>query len=223
MAETERRLAAIMFSDIVGYTALMGENEEAGMRVRERHRALLGPLAEANHGRIADENGDELVLIFPSALDAVTCALGVQRKLAEDPDLKLRIGIHSGDVVFEGERIYGDGVNVASRIRPLAQAGGICVSGQVYDSIKSHPEIECTPLGQKRLRNVNRPVSVVAVSAIGSSTAGRRTSVARAPRRGGAVRWALSGASALLVLGFLGWWLVGPTATGGEIRSHQKN
>src|SRR3990172_5324762 len=118
MPETERRLAAIMFTHLVGYAALMGASEAAGMRVRERHRALLGPLAEKNHGRIADENGDELVLVFPSALDAVSCALAAQRELAEDVELKLRIGIHSGDVVFEGGRIYGDGGNIAARIRP---------------------------------------------------------------------------------------------------------
>ncbi len=188
MSETERRLAAIMFTDIVGYTALMGESEAAGMRVRERHRVLLGPLAEKHHGRIADENGDELVLVFPSALDAVNCALTVQRELANDPDLKLRIGIHSGDVVFEGERIYGDGVNVASRIRPLAEAGGICVSGQVYDSVKNQPEIDCASLGQKQLRNVDRPVSVFAVSAIGASPTVPGSRVARAPGRRGSAR-----------------------------------
>ena len=130
---SERRLAAIMFSDIVGYTALMAQSERAGVRARERHRALLRPLADRYRGRIVDENGDELVLVFPSSLDAVNCALVAQSECGADPDLKLRIGIHSGDIVFESARIYGDGVNVASRIRPLAEAGGICVSDPVYD------------------------------------------------------------------------------------------
>ncbi len=219
MPETERRLAAIMFTDIVGYTALMGESEAAGMRVRERHRDLLGSLAGKHHGRIADENGDELVLVFASALDAVTCALSVQRKLADDADLKLRIGIHSGDVVFEGERIYGDGVNVASRIRPLAEARGVCVSGSVYDSIKNHPGIECTSLGQQDLKNVDRPVSVFAVSASGAASAVRVMPPVSATGRSRAVRWALPTAAALLVIALLGWWLGRSASVVGPIRS----
>jgi class 3 adenylate cyclase len=121
---TERRLAAIMFTDIVGSTALMAESEERGLRVRERARGLVAAFASRYRGAVVDENGDELVLTFPSALDAVRCALAIQAKLADDPELRLRIGIHSGDVVFEGGRGYGDGVNVASRIRPLAAPGG---------------------------------------------------------------------------------------------------
>jgi class 3 adenylate cyclase len=137
---TDRRLAAIWFSDIVGYTALMGKDEQAGLRVRERHRTLLRPLAARHHGKIVDENGDELVAVFPSALDAVACALSAQTSLCEDPELRLRIGIHLGDVIFEGGRVYGDGVNVASRIRPLAEAGGIAVSEPVFDAVRTTPE-----------------------------------------------------------------------------------
>ena len=121
---TDRRLAAIWFSDIVGYTALMGRDEQAGLRVRERHRSLLRLLMARHHGRIVDENGDELVAVFPSGLDAVSCALAAQAELRGDPELKLRVGVHSGDVIFEGGRVYGDGVNVASRIRPFAEPGG---------------------------------------------------------------------------------------------------
>ena len=85
----------------MGYTALMGRDEQAGLRVRERHRSLLRPLAARHHGKIVDENGDELVGAFPSALDAVACALAAQATLRDDPELKLRIGIHLGDVIFE--------------------------------------------------------------------------------------------------------------------------
>jgi class 3 adenylate cyclase len=139
---TERRLAAIMFTDIVGYTALMAESEQRGRRLRERHRELVRPLAGRYHGEVVDENGDELVLCFPSALDAVHCALVIQAELADDAELQLRIGIHSGDVVFEGERVYGDGVNVASRIRPLAEPGGVCISDEVQHSIRNQPDID---------------------------------------------------------------------------------
>ena len=91
---TERRLAAIMFTDIVGYTALMAESEQRGRRVRERHRSVLGSLAQRYSGQIEDENGDELVLSFASAVDAVNCALAVQNELRDDAELLVRIGIH---------------------------------------------------------------------------------------------------------------------------------
>src|SRR5512145_31124 len=161
---TDRRLAAIWFSDIVGYTALMGRDEQAGLRVRERHRALVRPLAARHHGKIVDENGDELVAAFPSALDAVSCALAAQAALREDTELKLRIGIHLGDVLFEGGRVYGDGVNVASRIRPLAEPGSVAVSEPVFDAVKNQAGIELTPLGAHELKNVARPLAVYAVT-----------------------------------------------------------
>jgi class 3 adenylate cyclase len=142
-----RRLAAIMFTDIVGYTALMAESEERAMGARARHRELVRPLVERHGGQWIEETGDESLSCFPSALDAVTCALAVQDGLRGDAELNLRIGIHLGDVVFEGDRVYGDGVNVASRIRPLAEPGGICVSGEVQKSIRNQPEIEAMSLG----------------------------------------------------------------------------
>ena len=167
---SERRLAAIMFTDIVGYTALMAESEEKGLAARERHRALLAPFAHHHHGQIEDENGDELVLSFPSALDAVNCALAVQTELRGDAELQLRIGVHLGDVVFEGGRVYGDGVNLASRIRPFAEPGGICVSEQVYDSVKNQPNVKATSLGEQELKNVARPVEVFALGSGATST-----------------------------------------------------
>ncbi len=161
---TDRRLAAIWFSDIVGYTALMERDEQAGLRVRERHRSLLRPLAARHHGKVVDENGDELVAVFPSGLDAVSCALAAQAALRGDPELKLRIGIHSGDVIFEGGRVYGDGVNVASRIRPLAEPGGVAVSEPVFDAVKNQAGIELASLGTHDLKNVARPLAVYAVT-----------------------------------------------------------
>jgi TolB-like protein/class 3 adenylate cyclase len=185
---SDRRLAAILFSDIVGYTALMGRDEQAGLRVRERHRRLLRPLAERHHGLIVDENGDELVGAFPSALDAVACALAAQTSLREDPELTLRIGIHLGDVIFEGGRVYGDGVNVASRIRPLAEPGGVAVSEPVFDAVKNQAGVEGAPLGTHELKNVARPLAVYAVT--GSAATPTRT----APRRVGLRRAAIGAA-----------------------------
>jgi TolB-like protein/Flp pilus assembly protein TadD len=175
----------------VGYTALMGQSEQAGLRVRERHRRLLRPLAERHHGKIVDENGDELVGAFPSALDAVSCSLAAQAALLEDPELKLRIGIHLGDVIFEGGRVYGDGVNVASRIRPLAEPGGVAVSEPVFDAVKNQTGIELAPLGTHELKNVARPLAVYAVT-------GNAATPARTPGSRSTIRRATIGAALLL-------------------------
>jgi TolB-like protein len=167
----------------VGYTALMGRDEQAGLRVRERHRSLVRPLAARHHGKIVDENGDELVAAFPSALDAVSCALAAQAALRDDPELRLRIGIHLGDVIFEGGRVYGDGVNVASRIRPLAEPGGVAVSEPIFDAVKNQAGIESTPLGTHELKNVARPLAVYAVTGSGATptrTLGNRSALRRA-------------------------------------------
>ncbi len=161
---TERRLAAIMFTDIVGYTALMAESEAKGLRVRARHRGLVRPLVEKYHGESIEARGDESLSTFPTALDAVNCALAIEEALAGDPDLKLHLGIHLGDLVVQGGEVSGDGVNIASRICSLSQGGGLSVSAEVYRSIRNQPEIEATALGEQDLKNVPEPVAVYAVS-----------------------------------------------------------
>ena len=164
----ERRLSAVMFTDIVGYTALMAESESRGRHARQRHREVVRPLVEAHGGEWIEAPGDESLSTFPSALEAVRCALAVQAVLRDDLELRLRIGIHSGDVVFEGEEIHGDGVNVAARIRPLAEPGGICVSGEVYHSVRNQPEMEAHSLGEQTLKNVSRPIEVWAIGTDGA-------------------------------------------------------
>ncbi len=109
-----RRLAAIMFTDIVGYTALMGRDEAVGRRVQERHEAVVGPLVTRYQGEWLEERGDETLSVFGNVRDAVNCALAIQHALRDDPELKLRIGLHMGDVTFERSHVIGDGVNVAS-------------------------------------------------------------------------------------------------------------
>ncbi len=146
---TERRLAAIMFTDIVGYTALMSRDEEAGRRARDRHEAVVRPLVERYHGEWIERTGDETLSSFPSALDAVNCALAVQAELDGDADLRLRIGIHQGDVTFDTSGVSGDGVNLAARIRPLAEPGGICVSDEVQHSLRGRTDLEFASLESK--------------------------------------------------------------------------
>jgi TolB-like protein len=164
MLRAERRLAAIMFTDIVGYTALMGRDEQAGRRVREHHRAVVGAVVPEYGGTLVDENGDELVATFTSALDATNCALAVQVQVRRDPDLEIRTGIHIGDVVFEGGQIYGDGVNLAARVRERAEPRGICVTGEVWQTVRNQSNFESTALGEIELKNVDRPVSLFVVS-----------------------------------------------------------
>ena len=124
-AGSERRLAAIMFTDIVGYTALMAESEETGLRVRERHREIVRPLVERHHGDWIESPGDQSLSTFPSAHDAANCALAIQKQLGDEPELKLHIGIHSGDIVIGGGEISGDGLNIAARLCALSEGGGI--------------------------------------------------------------------------------------------------
>jgi adenylate cyclase len=157
---TERRLAAIMFTDIVGYTALMAESEEKGLRVRARHREVVRPLVEQHHGESIEARGDESLSLFPSALDAVRCALAIEARLEGDPELSLHLGIHLGDVVLQAGEVSGDGVNIASRICALSEAGGLCVSGEVYQAVRNQPGIESVSLGEHELKNVGRPVAV---------------------------------------------------------------
>src|SRR6266446_5088974 len=155
-----RGLAAIMFSDVVGYTAIMGRDEHAALRALDAHRELLRTLRPKFNGRIVGETGDGTLTIFHSALEAVNCARQVQASLQDQPELKVRIGIHLGDVVFSNNTVLGDGVNVASRIHALAPPGGICVSANIYDEIRNKPGTRFKDLGEQKLKNVSRPIRV---------------------------------------------------------------
>jgi TolB-like protein/class 3 adenylate cyclase len=170
---TERRLAAIMFTDIVGYTALMAESEARGHRVRERQGQVLRPIVEQYAGDWVQHIGDETLASFPSATDAVNCALAIQAALRDEPELGVRVGIHVGEIVSRDGSVHGDGVNIASRVRPLAEPGGICVSDEVQHAIRSQENIETTPLGEQEFKNVGRPVSVYVVSGTPGEPPGR--------------------------------------------------
>jgi TolB-like protein/Tfp pilus assembly protein PilF len=162
-----RKLAAIMFTDIVGFTALMGEDEGQALRVLQKNREFLKEQIRKHNGEWLKEMGDGTLSSFGSAVDAVSCARAIQDSLRDDNELTLRIGIHVGDVVFEEGDIFGDGVNVASRIEPLAEPGGICLSGRVYDDIRNKPDVEAVLLGEKQLKNVKHPLKVYALTGDG--------------------------------------------------------
>ena len=147
-----------MFTDIVGYTALTERDEEQAIHVRGRHRRLVGALVEQFEGELVDATGDETFATFPSALLAVDCALAIQAALRDDQSLRLRIGIHLGDVLRQDGEVLGEGVNLASRLCPLAQPAGICVSEQVYHVVRTRPHVVATSLGARELKNVAVPV-----------------------------------------------------------------
>jgi len=163
-AHDDRRLMAILFTDVAGYTTLTERDEAAAIRVRERHRTLVRTLATQFDGELVDSTGDEALAIFPSALHAVDCALALQAALRDDRDLAIRIGIHLGDVIRRGPEVIGEGVNVAARIRPLAEPGGIAISESVYHAVRTRPHIHATSLGAQALKNVSTPVNVFSVT-----------------------------------------------------------
>ena len=163
----ERKLAAILSADVVGYSRLMAEDEVATVRTLTAYRDEMGLLIRQHRGRVVDAPGDNLLAEFPTASEATRCAVEVQRVVAArnadvDPDrrLEFRIGIHMGEVMLQGERIYGDGVNIAARLEALADPGGVCVSGTVHDQVQNKLAQRFEDLGEQEVKNIPRPVRV---------------------------------------------------------------
>lgn len=177
-----RRLSAIMFTDMVGYTKLVQEDESRARRDRDRWRSLLDRHARRHGGRTLQFYGDGALTVFDSAVAAVESAVAIQRDLLEEPRVLLRTGIHTGDVVYDREGVFGDGVNVASRIQGLATPGAVLASGKVFDEIKNQPHLATASLGEFRLKNVQRPVRVYAVAADGVALPGAHAVAARGSR-----------------------------------------
>jgi class 3 adenylate cyclase/pimeloyl-ACP methyl ester carboxylesterase len=168
--QEQRQLLAIMFTDVVGYTALTERDEAAAVRVREQHRDLIKTLVTQFDGELVDVTGDESLSIFPSALRAVDCALALQGALRNYRDLRVRVGIHLGDVLRRNGEVIGEGVNVAARIRPLAEPGGICVSEPVHQIVRSRVHVTMQALGAKTFKNVGQPMPVYSLAAVESAT-----------------------------------------------------
>src|SRR5262245_32398043 len=163
----ERKLTAIFSADVQGYSRLMGEDEEATVRTLTTYRQLIAMLIQQHRGRVVDSPGDNLLAEFASVTDAVRCAVEIQRvltvqnaELPPDRRMEFRIGLNSGDVIVEGERIYGDGVNIAARLEGLAEAGGICISGTVYDQVENKLALSYEYVGEQMVKNIAKPVRV---------------------------------------------------------------
>src|SRR6202163_3818673 len=170
MAST-RRLTAILAADVAGYSRLMETDEEGTHERLQAHlEQLINPKIAGNRGRIGKTTGDGILAEFASGVDAMRCAAEIQRAMidrdAQMPDerrIRFRIGINLGDVIAEGDDIFGDGVNVAARLEALAEPGGICVSGTVHDQIRDRLPYPIDDLGEQQVKNIARPVRVYAL------------------------------------------------------------
>lgn len=149
-----------MFADIVGYTKMMQLDEEHAKSQRDHKRSVINKYLMKYHGQVMQYYGDGTLIMFGSALDAVKCAKDIQLELMKEPEVPIRIGIHTGDVVYDDEGIYGDAVNVASRIQSLGKAGSVMISENVFNEIKNHSGILVESFGVKSLKNISKPVNI---------------------------------------------------------------
>src|ERR1700674_2392592 len=166
----ERRLAAILCADVFGYSRLMGLDEEATLRTLTSHRKIIDSQIEQHHGRFVNSAGDSVLAEFASVVEAVNCAVDIQSglkaenaSLAPERRMEFRIGVNLGDVMVEGEQIYGDGVNVAARLESLADPGGICISGTVREHLGNKLALSYEDLGAQSVKNIAEPVRVFRV------------------------------------------------------------
>jgi len=161
----QRKLAAIMFTDIAGYTQAMSSDEESALKTLKKKRSILKPLINENNGTFVKEIGDGTLSYFRSAIDAASCAVSLQQATYDDTDMNLRIGVHIGDIVFDDEDVFGDGVNVAARLESMAPVGGVCVSKSVFEELLNKKEFDGIPLGLQQLKGVGRLIDVFALKA----------------------------------------------------------
>lgn len=163
----KRQLAAIVFTDIVGYTHLMHINEEHALLLRSRHRSILLALHEKYGGEVLQFFGDGTLSIFPSSVNAVECAVEMQIEYKKDPEVPVRIGIHVGDISYDGTDAFGDGLNVAARIEPVCEPGGVFISERVYEDIRNHAWLQAIHVGNYELKNIAGKTPLYGISSKG--------------------------------------------------------
>ena len=212
MAREQRRLAAIVAADVVGYSRLMGGDESGTLAALKalRHE-LVDPKLADHGGRLVKTTGDGLLVEFASVVDAVSCAIDLQTAMAErnvdvpeDRRMVFRIGVNEGDIIVDGDDIFGDGVNVAARMQEIAPPGGLCVSSRVYDDVRNRLDAFFEDGGERALKNIARPVQVYrwTPGATGGATAGQSV---KATARLSRMTWTIA-AAAVVALGIAGWW-----------------
>ncbi|MCH7733562.1 MAG: adenylate/guanylate cyclase domain-containing protein [Candidatus Marinimicrobia bacterium] len=167
MPESTRKLAAIMFTDIVGYSHLMSADEKKALELLDKHDQILHQAIINSEGKVLKKMGDAIFAEFRSSVNAVNCAIKIQLTLKEynegkpiDDMIIIRIGIHLGDVIVHGDDLFGEGINVAARLEPLAPPGGICLSQAVYQSVKSRTDISAVRIGEVELKNIIQKYTV---------------------------------------------------------------
>jgi TolB-like protein/class 3 adenylate cyclase/Flp pilus assembly protein TadD len=207
----KRKLTAILSADVVGYSRLMEDNEEATIQTINTYRNSISTLIQQHRGRVVDTTGDNLMAEFSSVVDAVKCAVETQKEmnernadLPENRRMLFRIGVNLGDIVEEDNRIYGDGVNIAARLEGLAEAGGICISRTAYDQVKNKLELGYEYLDEHSVKNISEPVHVYRIL-MEPEAAGKVIGEKRKEKR----RMALAAVIVLLigVVGLAGWYL----------------
>jgi class 3 adenylate cyclase/pimeloyl-ACP methyl ester carboxylesterase len=179
--QVERRLAAILAADVAGYSRMMGADEEGTLSSLKAHRRTFDPKIKEHHGRIFKTTGDGVLVEFPSVVDAVKCAVEIQRCMAacnadisSDRRIEFRMGINIGDVIEDAGDVFGDGVNVAARLEGIAPRGGICISGNVLDLLEGKVKLPCRELGRQNLKNIARPIEVYDVDIDGEGSLAAR-------------------------------------------------
>jgi adenylate cyclase len=190
-ASVDRRLAAILAADVAGYSRLMGADEEGTLELlKALRRELLEPKIAEHHGRIVKTTGDGMLVEFASVVDAVRCAVAVQQAMPEreagaaaDNRIELRIGINLGDVIVEGDDLYGDGVNIAARIEALADPGGVLVSNTVHDQVRHRLPFAFEDVGEQQVKNIARPVRVYRVREASAVATSRSVSALPLPEK----------------------------------------
>jgi adenylate cyclase len=237
LQRVQRRLAAILAADVVGYSRLMGADEAGTLRqLRELRRNLIDPAILDHAGRIVKTTGDGMLVEFPSAVEAVRCAVLVQQAAAgrggavpPDRRIAFRVGVHQGDVLVENDDLFGDGVNIAARLESFSEAGGVCVSGRVFEDIAGKLELPFQDCGEREVKNIARPIRIYTLgaeaiarlppSSLADSSPPQslilrlRGSVGARYLPAGPWRWAVLGLALLLVAGIAGWVAVGRNNT----------
>jgi len=221
MSQVQRKLTTILAADAAGYSAIMEADEVRTLTDLRSARAVFQQFIARHHGRIANTAGDGLIAEFPSVVEAVQCAIEVQRELSAESEsgLRFRIGVHLGDVMVDGDDLLGEGVNLAARLQSMAEPGGILISQQVYDQVQKKLSVGFQFLGERTPKNFSESVAVYSVGESGAPEAkpGKRPARGvdvdkRARLIAGAQRWGLI-LAVLFVIDFMtgdGWWVQWP-------------
>jgi len=208
----ERRLATIMMADVAGYSLMMGEDEERTVQTLTGHREIFDALLGLHRGRIFNTAGDAILAEFPSAVQAVRCATEIQAALRTrnehlpvEQRMWFRIGINLGDVIVQGGDLLGDGVNVAARIQTIAEPGGICISGSVYDQIQNKLSLRITLMGERSFKNIAQPIRTFSI--VDADDAAELVAAAPERKMGKKVAVVAAALAALIIAAGTGYWI----------------